>query len=143
MAEGEGFEPSKPFDLRAFQARSFDHSDTPPQIVVPSGGVDHVRQNGAHTIELSAVLQAIFRFGGESLEYRVAALSFHAEGVTAVDALHEGNAPSPFLRQRGLQPVNAVRFERETLHVIVRGDGGKKTLLAFGDHHVLRPAPGA
>lgn len=78
VAEGEGFEPSKPFDLRAFQARSFDHSDTPPQIVVPPNGLGLVRQNGAHTIELSAVLQAIFRLGGESLEYRVAALGFHA-----------------------------------------------------------------
>ena len=30
MAEREGFEPSKPFDLHTFQACSFDHSDTPP-----------------------------------------------------------------------------------------------------------------
>lgn len=34
VAEGEGFEPSKPCDLHTFQACSFDHSDTPPQIVL-------------------------------------------------------------------------------------------------------------
>ncbi len=34
VAEGEGFEPSKPFDLHTFQACSFDHSDTPPQFLV-------------------------------------------------------------------------------------------------------------
>src|SRR5690554_4325041 len=38
VAEGEGFEPSKPFDLHTFQACSFDHSDTPPHCGSWAGG---------------------------------------------------------------------------------------------------------
>ena len=30
LAVREGFEPSMPFDIHAFQACSFDHSDTSP-----------------------------------------------------------------------------------------------------------------
>ena len=32
LAVREGFEPSMPFDIHAFQACSFDHSDTSPGI---------------------------------------------------------------------------------------------------------------
>jgi hypothetical protein len=34
LAVREGFEPSMPFDIHAFQACSFDHSDTSPGIAV-------------------------------------------------------------------------------------------------------------
>ena len=34
LAVREGFEPSMPFDIHAFQACSFDHSDTSPDIAV-------------------------------------------------------------------------------------------------------------
>lgn len=56
VAEGEGFEPSKPFDLHTFQACSFDHSDTPPHCGSALGGISGllpVRQNGAYCNEPS------------------------------------------------------------------------------------------
>lgn len=62
VAEGEGFEPSKPFDLHTFQACSFDHSDTPPHCGPHALGLCLARQNGAKSNGLSARLQAGFWF---------------------------------------------------------------------------------
>ena len=49
LAEREGFEPSKPFDLHTFQACSFDHSDTSPHF---SSAVRRClsQQNGAYSM---------------------------------------------------------------------------------------------
>ena len=52
MAEREGFEPSKPFDLHTFQACSFDHSDTSPFDVLR-------HRSGAYTNHLMVRLQPL------------------------------------------------------------------------------------
>ncbi len=93
VAEGEGFEPSKPFDLHTFQACSFDHSDTPPQFLALPWGLRLPRQNGAYFIEIGLRLQATRQiFPIASGQYRIVAACGEAQGVAAEELLHQHKA---------------------------------------------------